>query len=497
MTDDLAAFRQVPEERFVVRDTGGKPQRGTSEWWLEELGTRLTNRAGDLQTFEDYYSGDQGRRFIRTKHRELFAKFFEKYCENFCGIVIDAVAERLEVQGFRFPRGDEPKGEKAEADRDAWRIWQDNDLDATSQIAQTEALVKGVAYVLVSPFESEFIAGRSPRITIEDARETIVAMRPGSRERIVGMKRWLDDETGLYFATLYFKDRVEKWKADKSVSVLWANQHGRKTYETVRWVKRETPGEEWPLPHSLGVVPIVPLVNRPRLNGEGTSEIAKIIPIQDAINTIALNELVASDAAAFPQKYATGIEIPTDDKGNAVAEWKPDIDRILSTAVPDAKFGNFAMADLSQWGESVDRKVKRIASITQTPYHYFLDHGGQPPSGDSIKSSETGLVRKTGAKQLHIGEGWEEVERLAFKALNDPRADIRDSEAIWAPVETMSEAEHVDALVKLKSIGIAEEILWERYGMSPQEIERNKALMAEQQLSAPVDNVIPLRAASG
>jgi glycerol kinase len=35
----------------------------------------------------------------------------------------------------------------ASADTDAWAIWQDNDLDARSAIAHTEALVKGIAYV--------------------------------------------------------------------------------------------------------------------------------------------------------------------------------------------------------------------------------------------------------------------------------------------------------------------------------------------------------------
>lgn len=468
-------------------------ERGTSEWWLDRLGKRMSSRALELQRFDDYYTGAQGKRFIRTDHRELFAKFFERYCENFCGVVVDAVAERLEVQGFRFPRpgadGETPavSGEARdteEADEDAWRIWQDNQLDAWSQIAHTEMFVKGIVYVLVSPFEAEFVGERSPRITVEDACQTIVEIRPGTGERVVGMKRWVDEVADTYFATLYYPDRIEKWQADGRHTV---NSIGARYQlgERINWKRREVPGEAWPLPHSLGVVPLVPLVNRPRLNGQGQSELEQVIPIQDAINTISLNELVASDAAAFPQKWATGIEIPTGKDGKPLEPWKPDVERILSTAVPDAKFGSFAIAELANWGESVDRKVKRIASITRTPYHYFLDHGGQPPSGDSIKSSETGLVRKSGKAQLHTGEGWEEVERLAFKARGDERAEILDSETIWAPIETMSESEHVDALVKMKSLRVADEILWERWGMSPQEIERNKTLVAEQELANP------------
>jgi hypothetical protein len=460
--------------------------RGTSEWWLDRLGKKLATRAIDLRKLDDYYQGVQGRRFIGTKYRELFAKLFEHYRENLCGVVVDAVDERLEVQGFRFPRsgedGTRPRTfarDRSDADTDAWRIWQDNGLDASSSIAHVECLVKSVVYVLVSPFRNEFVADRSPQITVEDALETIVEFRAGSTERVVGMKRWLDDETGDTFASLYFPDRIEKWRADRRHT---ADSIAARTAlgERINWIRREVPGEQWPLPHSLGVVPLVPLVNRPRLAGVGRSEIDEIIPIQDAINTIAINGLVASEAAAFPQKWATGIEIPKDEKGHDLAPWQPDIERILSTAVPDAKFGQFTPADLAQWGTEIDRKVKRAASISRTPYHYFLDHGGQPPSAESIKSSETGLVRKAGRHQRFKGEGWEEVLRLAFGAMDDARSQILDAEVIWANPETLSESEHVDALVKRRSLRVPLRQLWEDDGYSPQQIARFEELLREE-----------------
>ncbi len=52
--------------------------------------------------------------------------------------LVDAHRERLHVQGIRI--GDAPEG-----DADAWRWWQENRLDAESQKAHTESLVKGVA----------------------------------------------------------------------------------------------------------------------------------------------------------------------------------------------------------------------------------------------------------------------------------------------------------------------------------------------------------------
>ena len=40
---------------------------------------------------------------------------------------------------------------------------------------------------------------------------------------------------------------------------------------SVRWTRLEVPDEPWPLPNPLGVVPVVPLPNRPRLSGRSWS----------------------------------------------------------------------------------------------------------------------------------------------------------------------------------------------------------------------------------
>lgn len=460
-------------------------ERGSSEWWLDRLGRRLADRRSELQRYDDYYRGSQGLRFASTKFREAFGKTFEHYAENYCGLVVDAVEERLNVTGFRM--GSKAAAEKA--DDDAWRIWQDNGLDAWSQIAHVESLVKGVSYVLVSPFEDDRVAGRSPQITIEDALEAIVEYAPGSRRRIVAMKRWRDDVDEREYATLYFPDRIEKWQSEKKTVTLWANQHGRSYGEKVSWVRRAVPGEPWPLPHSLEVVPIVPLINRPRLTGEGESEIASVIPLQDAINKLAIDMLVAAEYGAFKQRWATGIEVPKDPvTGKDLEPWKPGADHFMSTAATDAKFGQLDATELEPYVKAMDQKVQAIASSTRTPYHYFLRQGGQPPSGESLKSSETGLVAKARRKHRHLGEGWEEIERLAFKALGDSRAEILDSETIWANPESLTEAQHVDALMKLRTIGVPDEQLWEDAGYTPTQIARFKQMRVEQ----PRDVVAPV-----
>jgi len=465
---------------------------------IKRLSASLSAANTDYSKFDAYYNGEHGMRFASKDHKAAFGKTFSAYAENFCGLVVDAVEERLDVEGFRFPPTGpgEPGSRGADADetdRDAWRIWQDNQLDAESQVAHTEALIKGKVYVLVSPFASERIMGRSPLITVEDACEAIVEHAPTGRERTVGMKRWRDPDARRTYATLYFPDRIEKWQTRARA---WANQYDRGITEYADdWERRLVPDEEWPLQHSLGVVPLVPLVNRPRLRGEGRSEIADIVSIQDAINKLATDELVTSDAASFPRLWATGTDIPIDPlTGKSVESFQAAIDRFVSTPAPDAKFGQFPVADLGGYIEAIAQKIGSVASISRTPYHYFMQHSGQPPSGESLKSSETGLVRKALRKQRHFGEGWEEVIRLAFKALDDPRGNQLDNEAVWADPESQTESQHMDALSKKRSgLKVPLKQLWADAGYSPQQIERFAAMlvaetaMLKDTLVAPVD----------
>jgi len=461
---------------------------------IRRLSTTIYARSAEMAKADAYYRGEQGLRFTSSKQRADFGKAFGKYAENLCGLVVDAVEERLDIEGFRYPHTDEPGSDPDEtstdADADAWRIWQDNQLDAKSQIAHQEALIKGFAYVLVSPMADDMIAGRSPRITIEDALATIVEFQPGTTLRTVGMKRWDDPVAKRTYANLYYPDRIEKWQ-----SSTWRDLAGRlrsaggqfAASSEESWEPRVVPGEPWPLYHELGVVPLIPLVNRPRLDGSGRSEIADVIPIQDALNKIAIDMIVASDAGAFRQKWATGVEIPIDpETEKPVGPWKPDEERILSVAVADAKFGTFEATQLDNYTSALDQKVQAVASISRTPYHYFLRQGGQPPSGESLKSSETGLVRKAKRRQRQYGEGWEEAIRIAFLVLKDARGEVLDNETIWSSPETMTEAEHIDALVKRRQgLKVPLRQLWEDAGYTPGQISRFQALLkAEAELLA-------------
>lgn len=416
----------------------------TPEGWRDVLLDRLNARQPLIKRLDAYYRGKHRMAFTTAQFRETFGNLFAAFADNWCDLVVDASAERLTVEGFRF-------GPDIPADADAWEIWQRNGLDAESDMAHTEAIKLGCAYALVGPDDDE-----KASIQLEPATGAIVYVDPAQgRRRLAGLRRW-PDEWGTEHCVLYQPDSITYWRRDG---------------DSAQW-KSDTGGGSNP----LGVVPLIPLANAPTLTERlGRSDIERVIPLQDAVNKLCGDMIVASEFAAYPQRWATGIEIPTNPQTGErmAAQFLGGADRVWSAEAPDAKFGNFAVSDLGIYVRAIEMLIQHVAAQTRTPPHYLLGSSGSFPSGESLKATETGLVAKVRRKMLSLGEGWEEAIRLAFAVEGDnKRAEMIDVETIWANPESRIVAETVDAAVKMGSIGVPRPALWEYIGASPQQIAR-------------------------
>jgi hypothetical protein len=428
-------------------------------WWLELLEPKLTEQAAEAQSFLDYYDGDQPIASIVTEqYRDAFARMIRDVVDNWMPIVVDAVEERLHVEGFRF-------GKDAQGDADAWAIWQRNYLDADSEIVHSVACTAGLAAVMVWPD-----ADGEPVITVEHPTQVYVEHVPGARrKRAAALKVFVDDWTGDTLATLYLPESLHKF---------------RRSGDEALWVPRGTSEDDAANP--LGVVPIVPMLNRPTMFGKGRSEIAEVTSTQDQVNKLVADMLIASEFSAFKQRWATGIEVPIDpETGEEVEVFTAAVQRVWHTASETAKFGEFGETNLANYVGAIENRVQSLASRTRTPPHYLLGGSGSFPSGESLKATETGLIAKVRSRQRHYGETWEEVIRLAFAIKSDDkRAKAYDAETIWRDPESRTEAEHVDALGKLRTmLSVPLEQLWADAGYTPQQIARFRSMLAEEALN--------------
>lgn len=445
---------------------------GSPEWWRHRLLHRLANQSEHCREYAAFYDGDQPLAFASKKFAETFGSRYARLPANFMPLVVDAESERLGVQGFRFGGTENDKG--------VWRIWQANQLDAESSIAHDIALVKGSAYALVQP------SGAEPIVTIEDPTEVVVETAPGNRRlRRAALKLWVDDEARLR-TYLYLPDRIYKWRSDKEFKVGYR-------IDDVRWEPYSDEGEDFPVANPLGVVPVVPLLNRPDRFGYGRSEIAPVMGNQNAINKLRFDSLVASEFVAFPQRWVTNIDIPVDpDTGKPIAPFKPGVDLLWAIRrpnpaevaeygdkVPVPSLGQFPAADMRPYIEAIEAEIGQMSSISRTPYHYFLGTPTSvPPSGESLKSSEAPLVKKVSRAAVYLGEGWEETMRVALLAAGQTaKAKVVEAETIWADPETRNEAARTDSIIKQYQVGLLpREVALEQLGYSQTQIGRIKEL---------------------
>lgn len=442
-------------------------EQGSPEWWVIRLSKKLDEQARAIRVFDDYYSGNHKLGFATPKFKRAFGDLFKAFADNWCAIIVDSVDERLNVEGFRYKDDN--------GDKKAWDIWQANELDADSQLVHSESLINSVSFVSVWYSDKD---ASKPVISVEHPSECYVETAPGSRKvRTAAIKRWLEDD-GHVYATVYLPDGLYKFKSQAAYT------NGIIDAQSLRWVPREVDGEAWPVPNPFAVVPVIPFVNRPRMIGGGISEIHDAIPIQDAVNKTILDMMVASEFIAAPQRYATGLEIPKDENGKPLPVFDHLVDRMMVSTSSDTEFGQFPQANLDSYVKATEMLVQHLASQSRTPPHYFY-LSGQFPSGESIKSAETGLVAKVRRRQRHFGESWEEVMRLAFTVAGDKgRSQEEATETIWADPESRSESEHVDAIMKKKALDVPTAQLWEDLGYSPQQIDRFQQMKLQEQLLA-------------
>lgn len=431
------------------------------EWWVARLYKQLIDRRDMVDFFSDYYSGNHPLPWLAPQARTEFRRILAMTRSNYMGLVCDATAERLSVEGFRF-------GNDASADKDTWRIWQANNLDSDSDMAWLEALICGVSYFHVAPNQDD---PETPHIWVEHASQAIVEHQPGTNRRVraASLKVWDDDWTQEIHATLQLPDGIYKFKAPRPRS---GNMPKSPT-----WLEREVAGEQpnGQRPNPLKVISMVEIPNNPRLLSGGVSELYDVTDIQDRVNKTLADRLITQDYGAFPQKWIAGWP-DEDDDGNANTI---DIgrNRAVTTDVSrkDVEFGQWDSAPLDPYSAAKREDVKDIASRTRTPAQYLLGEMSNV-NGETLKASESGLISKTRQRQRPFGEAAEETMRIARLAANlTIPADAR-METLWTDPQYRTEGERTDAIVKRLQTRIASlRQAREDYGYSATEIERLEA----------------------
>lgn len=391
---------------------------------LNTLTTSLTACSRRLLRYDAYYEGEQALKFMSKALEAEFGERITSLILNWARLVADAYENRLDVEGFRYAGDDS-------GDSNLWAVWQANDLDEQSQQAHLDSIALSRAYVLVGSPDSP---DDPPLVTVESPLQVFAKRDPRTRRVSSAIKRWDEgepDQVAVQHAMLYLPDSTrhlingrDGWQVDGKVDE-----------------------------HKLGRVPVVPLVNRPRiLRPDGVSEFHDVMPLADAANKMATDMMVSGEFHAMPRRWAAGLKDTDfqDEQGNPLNPWSRDAGTLWATENEEAKFGQFTEADLAVFHNTIKMLAQAAAQLAALPPHYMSFASDNPASADAIRSSETQLVKRVERKQTYLGGAWEDVQRLILRFQTgawDKKA--WSLETIWRDPATPTVAQRADAIAKL------------------------------------------------
>lgn len=442
------------------------------KWALSDLGCRLAG----YNLFQEYYDGNHRLTFTTDNYRNLFAQVFERFRENLCPTIAEVLNSRLRLSKLSSPNAD------LQARLDV--LWNDNRLERLSGQIHFEAFLSGDVYVLLWPD-----GGGTVKLHLQRGGVfTVLYDEEDATEIKLAAKIWSLRDSRVRI-NLFYPDRVEKWISERPVALV-----GRKTHldspvkakeSNPKFVRFVDDGDGGEVENPFGFIPVVHFANIAFPGEFGHSELADVIPIQDALNKSIIDQLVAGEFYSLPQRWATGLQVQRDpETGDPIKPFQPGLDRIWTTASDLVKFGEFAGADPSRFVTVQDSQRASICRVSGIPAHYFAFASGGWPSGEALKTAEARLTAKIGDRQMWYGSKWEDVAKVAFRMQGIEVAD--KIEAVWLNTEPRNDHDEAETAVIYHELGASKQTLLESLGFNP-ETERERR---EEEASTESDSML-------
>jgi hypothetical protein len=417
-----------------------------------ELGlNRLSAQAPQWERRQGYFEGAQDLPFAPEGVNTEYEALQKQSIANFLDIAMKAPIQRMQVDGFRT-------GRDGDADMTAWNeIWQPNKLDSRQKIVYQQMYIHGRGIMSVSPVKA---TPKTPRI------------RPENGKRV-----WIEPNPDDPFEGLFAVKQITS--SDGTVNAY--------VYTDTEWVQftQSKAVKDWGLTlggtHNLGGLPFVTYDFNVDADGVPHAPIDKLMPQQDAINTIRFNSLLAMQFSAYRQRVFTGFDpVARDKQGNVIVRKNADgtpmldlnglplpvlnspgrigVDRALIFPGVDTKVFDLPESNLDNYIKVYDTFLNTFFATSQIPPQYALTKMANT-SGDAMAGAESTFQSLITDLKMAAGESNESVMRLANRARGESAEDVA-SEVIWASSEIQSFAQIVDGAVKLITSGMSREDAW-------------------------------------
>lgn len=489
-------YLRVLMERLHNRRVGREGRRRWSRTSLTSSRLRPP-----LMLLDDYWRGDPPlQEDIHRGWGDPFRQYYRMGRLHVADLLVSATSNRMGIRDFRTAAAADELGDVAARD-----LMRANRLKLVARDVHDTMLALGDGYTMLTPPDT----GREfTLITAESPLHTITAHDAATGRTLAGLKMFRDEWDTADMAYLFLPG--ELWVA-RMVGRTQLGSNRPFSFST-KWEWVPDLFDDVP----AGQVPIVRFRNR-----RGVGEFESHLDTLDRINDKLFNEWWISKLQAFRQRAIMLADEDLDDDFQVDADEtippasitpeeaqglveKADqlFDRVargeldgVFTSSPDAlwqlpagaKLWESTPADTRALMESVKRELVHLAAVASNPLHTMApDAAGGSAEGASLLREEH--VYKVEDRRDRADGAWAETIAMAFLFQGDSeRADVRQIQTIYGPVERYSITERASAASSLKGTLPWEAIMTDILQYEPADVtERLRAQRASDLLFAPV-----------
>lgn len=423
--------------------------------YLEYLRRQMVARQEEYILYREYDDGVHRTQLTERQRQYLQAAHGIEFTANYCPMVIDAKANRLKINAFDCE-------DSAQKDK-LWDWWRKNKMDAKQNVVHRAAIRDADSFVLVE-WDNE---AKMPRFHYEPAYAgdgVMVYYSDERRDEIeFASKHWRiskgPNAGKQRRLNLYFPDRIEKYISDDDSDYgkylpyeVDADEIGMGYLGLAGinwWTDNRTQTGK-----PLGI-PIVHFKHNDKGESFGTSHLADVVPIQDAVDKALIDLLGAMDTDAFDILVGYGS-----------TEWEnirvgPGAIAGISKGPDTAKLERVSGGDsTTKLLAGYSALVMEIARISGTPLSYF-QISGQVAAEGTMKQQEIALVSQVEKTQTDFGNSWETVLTIARRLENAFGEGGMDEdeliEAVWKQAESRNDMEQAQTLaIRVGQLGVSE-----------------------------------------
>ena len=371
---------------------------------LERAFTVLKAKKDLYDLLWQYYDGTQPLVYSTERLKETFRNLNARFNQNWCAVVVDSVSDRLNFKGF------EVQNKQANIILDA--VFNSQQISTDIYDAHEAALVCGEAYVITWKDADDKIEAfyNDPRLV------HMFYNSDNPKVKEFAAKWWIADDK-RWMMNLYYADTIEHYET----RVLKSPPTKHNAFKPSAKKPKE--------PNQFGKIPVFHLrLSRRRVK----SELANVISLQDAVNKLLADMMIAAEFGAFKQRWIISNSDTKDLKNYPGNIWTIPAGDSEGQAT---SLGQFDETNLDMYLGAIDKLVSSIAIITRTPKHYFMSTGAST-SGDALIALESPLVRKVKRYADLFDNTWVEMAQfiLGLANINIPMNEIIP---VWGRVESV------------------------------------------------------------